>query len=370
MALGLARTSLRTSQQLIPRRRPAVQIHSIMPPSIESLRSTSFLSFENHVSWNDLTVPELKSRLKALSLPVSGLKKDLIQRLEEHTSSSLQQSQPPSTTESKYFTQDNTEDLVQQNVLMPKKKTSPAVTPERIDTPTKWTSPRKLTNSGNSKELKTSTPSSKSESSPSNAPKQNKSSVNITPVKRKSPTKTASTPTTSSPRKRQKIEPGSLPPPKNWDQIYKLVEELRSDRSAPVDTEGGEALPEKHLGPKVYRFQVLTALMLSSQTKDAVVGETIRALQKHGLTVENINNTDHTTLNRLIGKVGFHNNKTKFIKQVAEIIISQYNGDIPQTAEEMMKLPGIGPKMAYIIEHIAFGSVTGIGVDTHMHRML
>jgi endonuclease-3 len=193
--------------------------------------------------------------------------------------------------------------------------------------------------------------------------------MNITPVKRKSPTKNASTPT-SSPRKRQKIEPGSLPPPKNWERIYKLVEELRSDRSAPVDTEGGEALPEKHLGPAVYRFQVLTALMLSSQTKDAVVGETIRALQKHGLTVENINNTDHSTLNRLIGKVGFHNNKTKFIKQVAEIIISQYNGDIPPTAEEMMKLPGIGPKMAYIIENIAFGSVTGIGVDTHMHRML
>ena len=94
------------------------------------------------------------------------------------------------------------------------------------------------------------------------------------------------------------------------------------------------------------------------------------ALPKHGLTVENINNTDHTTLNRLIGKVGFHNNKTKFMKQAAEIIISQYNGDIPPTAEEMMKLPGVGTKMAYIVEHIAFGSTTGIGVDTHMHRIL
>ncbi len=314
-------------------------------------------------------MPELKSRLKGLSLPVSGRKKDLIQRLEEHTSSSMQLAQPPSSTESKYFTQDNTEDLAQQNAPISKKKVSPAVTPERIATPTKRATPRNLTNSGICKELITSTPSSKSESSPSKTPKQNGSSMNITPVKRKSPTKNASTPT-SSPRKRQKIEPGSLPPPKNWEQIYKLVEELRSDRSAPVDTEGGEALPEKHLGPAVYRFQVLTALMLSSQTKDAVVGETIRALQKHGLTVENINNTDHSTLNRLIGKVGFHNNKTKFIKQVAEIIISQYNGDIPPTAEEMMKLPGIGPKMAYIIENIAFGSVTGIGVDTHMHRML
>ena len=66
---------------------------------------------------------------------------------------------------------------------------------------------------------------------------------------------------------------------------------------------------------------------------------------------------------------GVHNNKTKFMKQAAEIIVTQYNGDIPPTAEEMMKLPGVGPKMAYIVESIAFGTVSGIGVDTHMHRM-
>ena len=174
----------------------------------------------------------------------------------------------------------------------------------------------------------------------------------------------------TSPRKRIKIEPGSLDPPENWERIYKLVEELRADKSAPVDTDGGEVLPEKQLGPVVHRFQVLTALMLSSQTKDAVVGETMRILQKHGLTVENIHATDHDTLNGLIGKVGFHNNKTKYMKQAAEIIITEYNGDIPPTAEEMMKLPGVGPKMAYIIENIAFGTSSGIGVDTHMHRML
>lgn len=340
-----------------------------MPPSNISLKSVSFLSSDDFSSWNDLTVPELKSQLKVLNLPLSGVKKELIQRLEEHSLSSMKSHQPSSSTKSKYFTQGKIEESVH---MMAKpssnSKISPSVTPERSDTLTKRTSPRKHINSDISNELMMSTPSSKNKPSPPVTPEQNERSVNSTPTKRKSPTK--STPTSSSPRKRQKIEPGSLAPPKNWEQIYKLVEELRADRSAPVDTEGGEALPEKHLGPVVFRFQVLTALMLSSQTKDAIVGETIRSLQKHGLTVENINNTDHTTLNRLIGKVGFHNNKTKFIKQAAEIIISQYNGDIPPTAEEMMKLPGVGPKMAYIVEQIAFGSATGIGVDTHMHRIL
>lgn len=344
-----------------------------MPPSTKFLMRASSHSSGDQVSWKDKTVPELKSQLKGLNLPSSGVKADLIRRLENHQSS-LQSSHPLPSQKSKYFKTDIVEDSAQ---LKPpsETETSPSVPPEGnaspVVTPIKRTAPLKrkhvieTVNTDCAEKLMPSTPLSKKKSSPSVTPERIENSMN-TPTKRKSPAKSPS----ASPRKRLKIEPGSLAPPENWEKIYKLVEELRSDRSAPVDTEGGEALPEKHLGPVVYRFQVLTALMLSSQTKDAVVGDTIRALQKHGLTVENINNTNHTVLNRLIARVGFHNNKTKFIKQAAEIIISQYNGDIPSTAEEMMKLPGVGPKMAYIIENIAFGSVTGIGVDTHMHRML
>jgi endonuclease III len=51
--------------------------------------------------------------------------------------------------------------------------------------------------------------------------------------------------------------------------------------------------------------------------------------------------------------------------------LQYYDGDtIPPTAIiEMMELPGIGPTMAFIIESVAWGNVTGIGIDTHMHRM-
>ena len=195
---------------------------------------------------------------------------------------------------------------------------------------------------------------------------ENSPSINeLTTPKRK----TSKPKTSSSSRKRQKIVPGSLTPPKDWESIWSLVEELRADKSAPVDSDGGQELPETHLGEKVYRYQVLVALMLSSQTKDAVVGEAMRKLQKHGLTVENIHATDDSTLNSLIRKVGFHNNKTKYLKQVAETLISKYDSDIPRSAKEMMELSGIGPKMAYIIENICFGTSSGIGVDTHMHRM-
>jgi len=72
-------------------------------------------------------------------------------------------------------------------------------------------------------------------------------------------------------------------------------------------------------------------------------------LNQHGLTVENILQTPDEKINELIYKVGFRNNKTKFLKQIVQILIDQYDGHIPPTASEMIeKLPGIGPKMAYI----------------------
>jgi len=170
-------------------------------------------------------------------------------------------------------------------------------------------------------------------------------------------------------QKLQEVKYGSKPPDENWESIYALVQELRADKTAPVDYDGGEVLSETNRGEVVYRFQVLIALMLSSQTKDSVVGEAMKALQKHGLEAKNILNTSDEKLNSLIQKVGFHNNKTKYIKATCQILVDKYSGDIPPTVEEMLKLPGVGPKMAYIVENVAFGRTTGIGVDTHMHRM-
>ncbi len=197
---------------------------------------------------------------------------------------------------------------------------------------------------------------------PSTPTNQKSSSSSSIPPKSK-------TPPSSSRKKRTRIEPGSLSPPKNWQSIYTLVQELRSDKTAPMDYDGGQALPERHRGEKIYRYQVLTALMLSSQTKDAVVGDAIRTLQRYGLDVESIRDVEKETLSTMIGKVGFYNNKTKYMKETAKILIEKYDGDIPPTAKEMMTLPGVGPKMAYIIESIVYNTASGIGVDTHMHRM-
>ena len=67
--------------------------------------------------------------------------------------------------------------------------------------------------------------------------------------------------------------------------------------------------------------------------------------------------------------MGFHNLKTKYIKQTAEILRDKWNSDIPDTVEGLTSLPGVGPKMAYLTLSAAWGRDEGIGVDVHVHRI-
>ncbi|GJJ76916.1 endonuclease III [Entomortierella parvispora] len=162
--------------------------------------------------------------------------------------------------------------------------------------------------------------------------------------------------------------------PLGWKVTLDRLREFRLHNPAPVDTMGCERLAEvgDHIPPEVSRFQTLMALVLSSQTKDTVTSVAVRRLQKElkgGLTIQGVLDVPSEELNTIIGAVGFHNKKTIFMKQVAEICRRDYNGDIPDTPEGLIALPGVGPKMAYLTLQCAWNKNLGIGVDTHVHRI-
>ncbi|KAJ5914980.1 hypothetical protein N7504_003863 [Penicillium tannophilum] len=192
-------------------------------------------------------------------------------------------------------------------------------------------------------------------------------------------------------------------PPSNWEVMYDTIKKMREDNpTAPVDTMGCAELYWRASAPRERRFQTLVALMLSSQTKDTVtavamqrlhteLGEPVMKTEPTGdmqikaevdetkeaewkeadstLNLENILAVSHERLNELIHTIGFHNNKTKYIKSAALILRDQYGGDIPSTPEGLMSLPGVGPKMAYLCMSAAWGKHLGIGVDVHVHRI-
>lgn len=61
--------------------------------------------------------------------------------------------------------------------------------------------------------------------------------------------------------------------------------------------------------------------------------------------------------------------KAKHIKLSTQILIDQYDSDIPNSIEGLLKLPGVGKKMAFLAMNSAWNEVVGIGVDTHVHRI-
>lgn len=171
--------------------------------------------------------------------------------------------------------------------------------------------------------------------------------------------------------------------PSDWEEMYDTAKTMRlpggAASNAAVDTMGCERLADPNASPRDQRFHTLVALMLSSQTKDTTNAVVMRRLQTElppykpdappGLNLENILAVEPDKLNQMIWAVGFHNNKTKYIKQAAIILRDEWDGDVPDTIEGLVALPGVGPKMAHLCLPTAWGRTEGIGVDVHVHRI-
>ncbi|KAL0884504.1 hypothetical protein Bca101_008485 [Brassica carinata] len=158
-------------------------------------------------------------------------------------------------------------------------------------------------------------------------------------------------------------------PPQNWEKMMEGIRKMTSSEEASADPlncdRTGSFLP-----PKERRFYVLIGTLLSSQTKEHVTGAAVERLRLNGLlTPEAIDKADESTIKELIYPVGFYTRKATNVKKVAKICLMKYDGDIPRSLEELLSLPGVGPKIAHLVLHIAWNDVQGICVDTHVHRI-
>lgn len=103
-----------------------------------------------------------------------------------------------------------------------------------------------------------------------------------------------------------------------------------------------------------------------STAKNPSVGLTIHSIR--AFKQDNPNDWSQI-LADTIKPVGFHHRKIQYLSQIVDILHDQYQGDIPQSLQQLMSLPGIGPKMALLARQHAWGMVDGIAVDLHVHRL-
>lgn len=116
-------------------------------------------------------------------------------------------------------------------------------------------------------------------------------------------------------------------------------------------------------------FQIVVAVMLSAQCTDERVNKTTPALFERCKTIQDFANIDLSELEKIIHPCGFYKNKAKNIKLCAKQVLENFNGEVPQTMDELLTLAGIGRKSANVILLEAFGIANGIAVDTHAKRV-
>lgn len=116
-------------------------------------------------------------------------------------------------------------------------------------------------------------------------------------------------------------------------------------------------------------FELLIAVILSAQCTDERVNKTTPSIFLNYNTPEDFANIELSKLEELIHPCGFYKTKAKNIKATANILVQEYNSEVPRTMEELMRLPGVGRKTANVVMLEAFNLPQGIAVDTHAKRL-
>lgn len=115
-------------------------------------------------------------------------------------------------------------------------------------------------------------------------------------------------------------------------------------------------------------FELLIAVILSAQTTDEQVMRVVPALFDKFPTPEKMAKADIPVLEKLIHATGFFHAKAKNIKATSQKLLDMYGGVVPDTIEELVKLPGVGRKTANVVVGTLFDKPAVI-VDTHFKRV-
>ncbi|MCI4320370.1 MAG: endonuclease III [Thermoplasmata archaeon] len=115
-------------------------------------------------------------------------------------------------------------------------------------------------------------------------------------------------------------------------------------------------------------FQVLIGTILSQRTRDANTDRASALLFARYPTAERLARAPLPSIERLIRSTGFYHVKARVIRACARTLLAQYGGRVPSTLEELVALPGVGPKTANCVLVFGYG-VPAMPVDTHVHRI-
>ena len=116
-------------------------------------------------------------------------------------------------------------------------------------------------------------------------------------------------------------------------------------------------------------LELLVATQLSAQCTDERVNLVTHDLFQKYRSVSDYATVSQEELEKDIRSTGFYRNKAKNIRAACQLLITNYNGEIPRTMVDLLKLPGVARKTANVVLGNAFGIIEGFVVDTHIGRL-
>ncbi|MBN9483202.1 MAG: endonuclease III [Bacteroidetes bacterium 43-93] len=115
-------------------------------------------------------------------------------------------------------------------------------------------------------------------------------------------------------------------------------------------------------------YQLLVAVILSAQCTDKRVNIVTPNLFKKFPTAETLAKAEFEDVEPIIRSISFANNKTRHLLGMAKMLTEQYHGEVPDTVDELVKLPGVGRKTANVITSVIYEQ-PNMAVDTHVFRV-
>ena len=161
--------------------------------------------------------------------------------------------------------------------------------------------------------------------------------------------------TKTSPKKSARIPPRGDLAPDRIAAILKGLDEAYPNVKCALD----------HRSP----WELLVATILSAQCTDVRVNMVTPVLFKRFPTPAAMAKATLPELEALIRTTGFFHNKAKSIKRAAQKIITEFNGQVPQTLAELITIPGAARKTANVVLGVSFKKAEGVVVDTHVFRI-
>ena len=115
-------------------------------------------------------------------------------------------------------------------------------------------------------------------------------------------------------------------------------------------------------------FQLLVATVLSAQCTDKRINQVTPELFRHYPDPKSMSQAELEDIFELIRSVSYPNSKAKHLSEMSKMLVSDFDGKVPDTMEDLQKLPGVGRKTANVVQAVAYGR-SAIAVDTHVFRV-